>query len=509
MEVLVVFYMYGYMKSHCMIEFISNKFEKEKQRDIRSFFLPNPKKRQLVTSCDESRVFQEKNTVAPADPGKTATRDYESDLEPEAKKMKSVTTDDRCSPLEEKPSQPGQTKAPLVDRVCEAKAQATTPPLPGEGWQCAVCTYINNSVLPYCEMCENPQDSADSLHHTQYKNRNEKDDSQKDTSEKIWTSSDGEKQVLAHSAPEPLAESQEEVSKTESEDGLTPQPGDEQLKSSDTLAVCDTLMFCASKNTDRIHVYTKILRFVREWSSLTAMKQRIIRKSGQLFCSPILALEEITKQQTKQNSTKREFFEDGACVPFLNPGTAQADLTVKPSTSKGYLQAVDNEGNPLCLRCQQPTCQSKQEHKANAWDSRFCSLKCQEEFWIRSNNSYLRAKVFEIEHGVCQLCNLNAQELFLHLRDAPKSQRKNLLDITWTSKLPLEQLNEMIRNPGEGHFWQVDHIKPVSGGGGQCSLGNLQTLCTVCHREVSADTFDSILRYQVENCAYKCGRLRA
>lgn len=35
------------------------------------------------------------------------------------------------------------------------------------------------------------------------------------------------------------------------------------------------------------------------------MKQRIIRKSGQLFCSPILALEEITKQQAKQSSTKR------------------------------------------------------------------------------------------------------------------------------------------------------------------------------------------------------------
>lgn len=66
----------------------------------------------------------------------------------------------------------------------------------------------------------------DSLHHTQYKNRNKKDDSRKDTSEKIWTSSDGEKQVLAHSAPEPLAESQEEVSKTEGEDRLTPQPGD-------------------------------------------------------------------------------------------------------------------------------------------------------------------------------------------------------------------------------------------------------------------------------------------
>ncbi|CAI9156061.1 unnamed protein product [Rangifer tarandus platyrhynchus] len=537
-------------------EMLFTHFEKEKQRDIRSFFLPNTKKRQLETSCDESRVSQQKNTVVPADPGKTATRDDESDLAPEAKKLKSVTIDDPCRPPAEKPCRPGQAEARLAVGACEAEAQATTPGLRGEGWQCALCTYINDSALPHCEMCESPRARAGSLSHTQNKNKNEKDDSQ-DTSEKIHTSSDGEKQVLAHSAPELLAESKEEISKAESEDRRIAQPGDEQLKSSDAWPVYDTLMFCASKNTDRIHVYTKdgnqmncnfipldikldlwedlpasfqlkqnrslILRFVREWSSLTAMKQRIVRKSGQLFRSPVLALEEIAKQQTKQNSAKRyitkedvaaasmdkvkndgghvrlitkrprpgnpstkEFLEDGEGVPFLNACTAHSDLTLKASTSKGYLQAVDNEGNPLCLRCQQPTCQTKQERKANAWDSRFCSLKCQEEFWIRSNNSYLRAKVFEIEHGVCQLCNLNAQELFLRLRDAPKSQRKSLLDATWTSKLPLEQLNEMISSPGEGLFWQADHVRPVSGGGGQCSLDNLQTLCTVCHRERTA-----------------------
>ena len=52
-------------------------------------------------------------------------------------------------------------------------------------------------------------------------------------------------------------------------------------------------------------IFHQILRFVREWSSLTAMKQKIIRKSGQLFRSPALALEEIAKHQTKQNSTKQ------------------------------------------------------------------------------------------------------------------------------------------------------------------------------------------------------------
>lgn len=48
------------------------------------------------------------------------------------------------------------------------------------------------------------------------------------------------------------------------------------------------------------------------------------------------------------------------------------------------------------------------------------------------------------------------------------------------------QLNEMIRAPVEGDFWQVDHIRPVYSGGGQCSLDNLQTLCTVCHKAVRA-----------------------
>ncbi|XP_066202397.1 DNA annealing helicase and endonuclease ZRANB3 [Saccopteryx leptura] len=527
-------------------EILFTRFEKEKQHDIRSFFLPKPKRSQLVTSCDESEMFHEKNTIVPTDPGRIPTRDitdYENNFEPEAKRLKSVTTDDHCCPPLEEPSGPKRTTAP---------AQAASPPLPGRDWQCGFCTYINNSQLPYCEMCRNPQGSTESLNYTQNQSKNEKDDSQKDTSKNVGTNSDCEEQVLTPSEPKALAESKEEMPEIENKDGSTPQPGAEQLKGSDTLPVYGTLMFRASKNTDRIHLYSKdgnqmncnfipldikldlwedlpasfelkenrslILRFVREWSSLTAMKQRIIRRSGQLFCSPVLAFEEITKQQTKHSSTKRyitkedvaeasmgkvksdgghvrvitkgarpqgsateKVLEDGAHIPFLNPCLVPADLTVKPATSKGYLQAVDSAGNPLCLRCQQPTGQTERE-----WESRFCSLKCQEEFRICSNNSYLRAKVFEIEHGVCQLCNLNAHELFLRLRDAPRNQRKSLLDVTWTSKLPLEQLNEMIRNPGEGHFWQVDHIKPVFVGGGQCCLDNLQTLCTVCHRERTA-----------------------
>ncbi|XP_006880868.1 PREDICTED: DNA annealing helicase and endonuclease ZRANB3 [Elephantulus edwardii] len=537
-------------------EALFTHFEKEKQHDIRSFFSPKLKKRQLVTSCGESRMGQESSTVEASGPGEVAAGDtieHEHDLGPGPKRLKLDAIQDCGDALEEKPLLPGQTKAPLLEGDPEAKSQPVPPSFPEKGWQCSLCTYINNSLLPFCEMCENRRGSTNSHSPTQNENKNRKEDCQEDTSRKVETHLDCEKQVLAHPAPELLPENKEDQEEIEREGGLSPQPG--ELKNAEALPIYDILMFCASRNTDRIHLYTKdgkllncnfipldikldlwddlpanfqlkqnrslILKFIREWSSLTSMKQRIIRKSGQIFCNPILAFEEITKQQPRQNSTKRyitkddvaaasmakvksdgghirlitkesgnsstkKLLGDGASVPFLNPSTAPTDITLKPSTSKGYLQAVDNDGNPLCLRCQQPTCQTKREGKVNAWDSRFCSLKCQEEFWIRSNNSYLRAKLFETEHGVCQLCNLDAQELFLRLRDAPKSQRKSLLDSTWIAKLPLEQLNEMIRHPVEGHFWQVDHIKPVYSGGGQCSLDNFQTLCTICHKERTA-----------------------
>ncbi|KAM9629570.1 DNA annealing helicase and endonuclease ZRANB3 isoform 8-T12 [Morphnus guianensis] len=341
--------------------------------------------------------------------------------------------------------------------------------------------------------------------------------------------------------------------------------GEGDVDKSEMFELYDGLMFCASRNTDRIHLYTKdgeplnhnfipldiqldnwedlpetfqhkqnrssILRFVKEWNHLTAMKQKIIRKSGQIFCSPIHAAEELSKKQSVVSSTKRYVTkedvaaaslskarssggsvrliskESGVCLKNENASIEQLGHSTKllpengkgpsvphaekteadgSSLSKGYLQALDSQGNPLCLSCQQPTAQLEPGGQARAWDTRFCSHACQEDFSIRSSQSYLRTKVFEIERGVCQFCNQNAQELYLSIRDAPKSQRKKLLESSWMSHLPLGQLNEIITNPTEGQFWQVDHIKPVYSGGGQCSLENLQTLCTVCHRERTA-----------------------
>ncbi|XP_052354899.1 LOW QUALITY PROTEIN: DNA annealing helicase and endonuclease ZRANB3-like [Oncorhynchus keta] len=329
-----------------------------------------------------------------------------------------------------------------------------------------------------------------------------------------------------------------------------------------SLPLYPNMKFCASKNTERIYLYsqedsplhwnfipldikldswedlpeafrrrenrTQILRFVQQWSTLTAMKQRLIRRSGLLFCSPVLVLDQLTSTQRKHSSTKRYLTKedvsqaslskaqcDGGTVRMVNkeifftkrrtasmsrPNTSASvpeklyktnhprctqSLRVGapegPSEAEaGYLQVLDSEGRPLCLSCHK-VCGST----GGAWDTCFCSQTCQEEFQLRSSQAYMRARVLQTEQGVCQSCGLQAHQLYLK-GDAPPTHRKEMLENTWLAQLSLKQLNEMIRAPAEGQFWQVDHIRPVYSGGGQCSLDNLQTLCTVCHRTRTA-----------------------
>uniref|UniRef100_A0A8C2YH74 Zinc finger RANBP2-type containing 3 n=1 Tax=Coturnix japonica TaxID=93934 RepID=A0A8C2YH74_COTJA len=490
-------------------ELLFTQFEKERQHDIRSFFSPkssSEKKRKMLSDSELPKVDAESFEATKQENSEKSSENldspgisdvdticHENIYEPEVKRARSIGGSTPVS----------SSKKILTGKTSTFFTEKNKEVLPctalGKVWHCSVCTYTNSELLPYCEMCDCPQSSNGECRRENVLNE-----------EKLLILT-----LFLHFV---------------------------YLEQSDVFLVYDGLMFCASRNTDRIHLYTKdgeplnlnfipldiqldnwedlpenfqhkqnrsmILRFVKEWSRLTAMKQKIIRKSGQLFCSPIHAAEEMSKKQSAASSTKRYVTKEDVAAASLSKACSSGGsvrlvtresrngkrpsvlpLTEVKSTSppKGYLQALDSEGNPLCLHCQQPTAQLEQSCQARAWDTRFCSLACQEDFLVRSSQSYIRTKVFEIEHGVCQFCHQNAQELYLNVRDAPRSQRKKLLESSWMSHLPVGQLNEMITNPTEGQFWQVDHIRPVYSGGGQCSLENLQTLCTVCHRERTAE----------------------
>ncbi|NXF81769.1 ZRAB3 endonuclease, partial [Sclerurus mexicanus] len=561
-------------------ELLFTHFEKEKQHDIRSFFSPKSSTEKKRKRLSGSELFHNDSECSEGTKGEDAEkRDGNlgstpvkagdavcpaSTCEREAKRARSIngsppgssSTQNKTSQAGEKPSLFSEEDNEVPPRGLDTSSRSAAV---NAVWHCRACTYVNSDLLPCCEMCSCPRGtdaegncgaptSQTGEGVSQEPRRNE---------ERAERSTEGGRENLGEMVTQGPAEIREQgTAGTESgESGKKCGEGD--VGESDTLQIYDGLMFCASRNTDRIHLYTKggeplhhnfipldiqldnwedlpetfqhrknralILRFVKEWTHLTAMKQKIVRKSGQIFYSPVHAAEELSKKQPVGSSTKRYVTREdvaaaslskatstggsvrlisrdsGACPKRENApvepatkllsgtGTGPSALPSEPEGSslcRGYLQALDSQGTPLCLSCQQPTAQPPPG--CPAWDTRFCCHACQEDFSIRSSQSYLRTKVFEVEHGVCQFCHQNAQELYLSVRDAPRGRRKELLESSWMSHLPLGQLNEMIRSPTEGQFWQVDHIQPVYSGGGQCSLDNLQTLCTACHRERTA-----------------------
>ncbi|KFP55596.1 DNA annealing helicase and endonuclease ZRANB3, partial [Cariama cristata] len=559
-------------------ELLFTRFEKERQHDIRSFFSPKSsteKKRKIFSEFSE--VTKEDNAEKSnenLDSTRTShdTICHESPCVHEAKRARSISESTPVSSSKKKKKSLTGKKPSLFSEKssevfpCGLSTSGKSMAL-NKVWHCSVCTYSNSELLPYCEMCNCPQSSNVERNCEAPVSQTEEDVSQdsRRNEERAERNAEDRREDFGEMVTQQSVEAgEQETVEIESEESEK-KCGEGELDKSDTFQIYDGLMFCASRNTDRIHLYTKdgeplnhnfipldiqldnwedlpetfqhkrnrssILRFVKEWSHLTAMKQKIVRKSGQIFCSPIHAAEELSKKQSVVSSTKRYLTkedvaaaslikasstggsvrliskESGICLKNENASIEQSGHSTKllsengrgpsalhsgqaeaegSSLPKGYLQALDSQGNPLCLSCQQPTAPLEPGCQTRAWDTRFCSHACQEDFTIRSSQSYLRTKVFEIEHGVCQFCHQNAQELYLSIRDAPKSQRKKLLESSWMSHLPLGQLNDIISNPTEGQFWQADHIKPVYSGGGQCSLENLQTLCTVCHRERTA-----------------------
>ncbi|XP_026157049.1 DNA annealing helicase and endonuclease ZRANB3 [Mastacembelus armatus] len=594
-------------------------FEKEKQHDIRSFFSPKAskeKKRKRTEDEETSPSASSEMTVTPTGSGThsgkgekkenlcSPTSDLPNqDFSPQLKRLRTPQPSPRSriggmrrltagSIISASPSTPVSFMAPQKQLA--------------ETWNCAACTYTNNSLLPYCEMCELPHPST--AVRSGPPRPQQTPSTEKDQAGIVLSSSVGEPELSwGKTQPlksrkdkqseeeegeedEPLKDKQklgeaEEEDKrrlkgkqSEGERGdnfadgggcLPPDHTQDQRAAACLSSAADAndndegkdgndastahpvypgLQFCASQYTDRIYLYTKdgtalslnfipldikltnwddlpeafirrqenriqVQRFVQEWSSLAAMKQKLLRRSGLLFRSPILGLEQLAATQHPHSSTKRYLSKDEVAQTSLSKAQQEggsvrqvptekvtkrrsaSSLTAAsarqenescrveelPSSESNYLQAVDSQGVPLCLSCQK-ACSSTR----GAWDALFCSHRCQEEFRLRSSQTYMRSRVLEVEQGICQHCSLQAHDLFLKVRDAPPSVRKEILENSWLAQLSLNELNEMIRAPVEGDFWQVDHIRPVYSGGGQCSLDNLQTLCTVCHKARTA-----------------------
>ena len=113
-------------------------------------------------------------------------------------------------------------------------------------------------------------------------------------------------------------------------------------------------------------------------------------------------------------------------------------------------QVKGTNGRDACLQCMGDIIDKQR--------STFCSKDCSDAFYIKSRPAYARKKVFERDKGICAKCQ---KDVFAGTGRTPRSR-------------------------GTGDLWQADHIVAVVEGGGECSLGNLRTLCTTCHKVETA-----------------------
>ena len=165
-------------------------------------------------------------------------------------------------------------------------------------------------------------------------------------------------------------------------------------------------------------------------------------------------------------------------------------------------------GRNLCRWCQKEVPPNRKT---------MCSDECSHEYGIRCNSAYARHCTYKRDRGVCALCGVDTDKLarvcqklarswsnrrymdtqYSQYMPAygnwnPKWKRKSdsmiQLDLTRLQKIAakypwLSALYSQKHECFKMSLWQMDHILPVSEGGGSCGLENLRTLCIGCHNK--------------------------
>lgn len=139
-------------------------------------------------------------------------------------------------------------------------------------------------------------------------------------------------------------------------------------------------------------------------------------------------------------------------------------------------KALFRGGRPgVCRSCHKPTGSRKQWHP-----------ECVNLFRALRNPEELRKLVMLRDNGVCGACGLNCWNVEWLMKHWAKHKVRAL------RKLVGRFYFEANVHEGRVTFWDADHIRPVSEGGGLSALLNIKTLCLWCHkRKTYGDAFST------------------
>lgn len=129
-------------------------------------------------------------------------------------------------------------------------------------------------------------------------------------------------------------------------------------------------------------------------------------------------------------------------------------------------------GRRLCARCGTEVPKGRQ-----SW----CSQKCIDEYLDRTDPARRRARVFERDGGICQLCGRGVGQLDDWLNGHAERNGKGR-DSAGTYLQRSHFLRRRGLLGGQGQLYDCDHIVPQIEGGSH-ELENLRTLCVPCHKE--------------------------
>jgi len=139
------------------------------------------------------------------------------------------------------------------------------------------------------------------------------------------------------------------------------------------------------------------------------------------------------------------------------------------------------QGERYCRRCRVVL------KGRTAW----CSDECRNDAWIRSSPGTARIYVKQRDKGVCADCRTDTEaldRLWRDLLERARSWNRVQASRVWWSIVSRALRDCRTETWGRReHWWEADHITPVSEGGGLCGLDGYQTLCTRCHDRHSGE----------------------
>eukprot|EP00559_Dactyliosolen_fragilissimus_P005494 CAMPEP_0184872242 /NCGR_PEP_ID=MMETSP0580-20130426/41171_1 /TAXON_ID=1118495 /ORGANISM="Dactyliosolen fragilissimus" /LENGTH=1184 /DNA_ID=CAMNT_0027375001 /DNA_START=422 /DNA_END=3976 /DNA_ORIENTATION=- len=221
----------------------------------------------------------------------------------------------------------------------------------------------------------------------------------------------------------------------------------------------------------------EIKDFLTAYVNLRQVEKKVIRESGKVIRSNNIKyqINEII-QSSSFSTSSTERYAGGEKERAID------NLTKGIELSQEQRLVLDGLA---CAWCAKPLSDAA---KCRGVQSTYCSQKCAEEGRLKRGGIYasskIRAQLFDLEKGICQMCNIDANALFLRIKVLQPPERLNALcNAKWSLPKCRSALERLLLDPKEFDFWQADHHIAVSEGGGGCGLENIRTLCTLCHRE--------------------------